>query len=117
MAIQVRATRLDYVLALITFQSTEITPMATKSPQHHSLNYIEFIMTDMAKAQEFYTAAFGWSFNAYGPDYAGIVINDDRLSMPVVERSDSTVELRREVFGSRPKANPNRDPREKGERV
>jgi uncharacterized protein len=49
--------------------------MAANPPLHHSLNYIEFTVTDMAKAQAFYTAAFGWTFNAYGPDYAGIVID------------------------------------------
>ncbi len=39
---------------------------------HHSIDYIEFSVTDMAAAQRFYAAAFGWSFNDYGPDYAGI---------------------------------------------
>lgn len=40
--------------------------------QHHTINYIEFSVTDMAEAKRFYTEAFGWSFNEYGPDYAGI---------------------------------------------
>lgn len=40
--------------------------------QHHAIDYIEFSVTDMAEAKRFYTAAFGWSFTDYGPDYAGI---------------------------------------------
>ncbi|AYJ50453.1 VOC family protein [Rhodococcus sp. P1Y] len=40
--------------------------------QHHRLNYIELTVTDLAAAQAFYADAFGWEFNAYGPEYAGI---------------------------------------------
>lgn len=39
---------------------------------HHGIDYIEFTVTDMAAAKAFYTAAFGWTFADYGPDYAGI---------------------------------------------
>ena len=39
---------------------------------HHTIDYIEFTVTDMAAAQRFYSAAFGWQFTDYGPDYAGI---------------------------------------------
>jgi predicted enzyme related to lactoylglutathione lyase len=39
---------------------------------HHDINYIEFSVTDMAKAKAFYATAFGWEFNDYGPGYAGI---------------------------------------------
>lgn len=50
--------------------------MAPESPdmphQHHTIDYIEFTVTDMAQAQSFYADAFGWSFTDYGPDYAGI---------------------------------------------
>ena len=42
------------------------------SQTHHGIDYIEFSVTDMTKAKDFYSAAFGWSFNEYGPDYAGI---------------------------------------------
>ncbi len=49
------------------------TTMATPAPhQHHGIDYIEFTVTDMAAAKRFYGAAFGWEFNDYGPDYAGI---------------------------------------------
>jgi uncharacterized protein len=43
---------------------------------HHSIDYVEISVTDVAQAQAFYGAAFGWSFNDYGPDYAGIVAAD-----------------------------------------
>lgn len=39
---------------------------------HHGIDYIEFTVTDMKKAQAFYSSAFGWKFNDYGPGYAGI---------------------------------------------
>ncbi len=42
------------------------------TPQHHAIDYIEFTVTDMAAAQAFYAAAFGWSFTPYGDEYAGI---------------------------------------------
>lgn len=40
--------------------------------QHHAIDYIEFTVDDMAKAQAFYRGAFGWEFTDYGPGYAGI---------------------------------------------
>jgi len=39
---------------------------------HHAIDYIEFTVRDMAAAKRFYGQAFGWTFNEYGPDYAGI---------------------------------------------
>jgi uncharacterized protein len=39
---------------------------------HHSIDYIEFTVRDLAVAKRFYGAAFGWTFTDYGPDYAGI---------------------------------------------
>lgn len=44
-------------------------PMAAT---HHSINYVELTVTDLAAAQAFYRDAFGWEFNDYGPTYAGI---------------------------------------------
>ena len=38
-----------------------------------AIDYIEFNVSDVASSQAFYAAAFGWRFNDYGPDYAGIV--------------------------------------------
>jgi uncharacterized protein len=43
------------------------------TPRHHALDYIEFPVDDVAKAKNFFAAAFGWTFTDYGPDYAGIV--------------------------------------------
>lgn len=37
-----------------------------------TIDYIEISVTDMAAAQAFYGAAFGWQFTAYGDAYAGI---------------------------------------------
>lgn len=39
---------------------------------HHAIDYVELAVTDVAAAKAFYTAAFGWGFTDYGPDYAGI---------------------------------------------
>ncbi|MGO1398913.1 MAG: VOC family protein [Brevibacterium yomogidense] len=43
-----------------------------QGPQHHTLSYIEFGVTDLAATRAFYESAFGWSFNDYGPAYSGI---------------------------------------------
>lgn len=45
----------------------------TPQPIHHSLNYVELTVTDLAAAKSFYADAFGWRFVDYGPEYAGIV--------------------------------------------
>ena len=50
--------------------------MASNSQNHHEIDYIEFEVTDMAQSQRFYEAAFGWTFNDYGPGYAGIQKRD-----------------------------------------
>ena len=39
---------------------------------HHTIDYIEFTVRDLAAAKRFYARAFGWEFNDYGPEYAGI---------------------------------------------
>jgi len=39
---------------------------------HHTIDYIELTARDVARAKAFYADTFGWSFNDYGPDYAGI---------------------------------------------
>ncbi len=45
---------------------------ATSQHSHHAIDYIELTVTDVAASKRFYAAAFGWRFNDYGPDYAGI---------------------------------------------
>ena len=39
---------------------------------HHSIDYVEITVKDVGEAKRFYNTAFGWLFNDYGPDYAGI---------------------------------------------
>jgi uncharacterized protein len=39
---------------------------------HHTIDYIELAAPDLAAQRDFYSAAFGWEFNDYGGDYAGI---------------------------------------------
>ena len=47
--------------------------MSEPSPhRHHAIDYIELTVTDLAVAKRFYADAFGWQFNDYGPEYAGI---------------------------------------------
>lgn len=46
-------------------------PTAKKT--RHTIDYIELAATDLAAAKAFYGAAFGWTFNDYGPGYAGFL--------------------------------------------
>jgi predicted enzyme related to lactoylglutathione lyase len=36
------------------------------------IDYVEFAVDDIEQAKAFYGKALGWTFNDYGPDYAGI---------------------------------------------
>jgi hypothetical protein len=36
------------------------------------LTYIELAVDDVKQAKAFYSKALGWTFNDYGPDYAGM---------------------------------------------
>ncbi len=38
----------------------------------HVIDYIELSVDDLEQSKAFYEKALGWSFNGYGPDYAGI---------------------------------------------
>src|SRR4029453_6834232 len=40
--------------------------------RHHVIDYVELTVTDLEQAKRFYSEAFGWRFNDYGPEYAGI---------------------------------------------
>lgn len=42
------------------------------APRHHSIDYVELTVTDLARAKRFYADAFGWAFTDHGPAYAGI---------------------------------------------
>jgi len=41
------------------------------------IDYIEFPVTDMEGAKQFYSGVFGWAMQDWGPDYASF--NDGRL--------------------------------------
>ena len=41
-------------------------------PRHHTIDYVELTVRDLAAAKAFYADAFGWAFTDYGPAYAGI---------------------------------------------
>ena len=36
------------------------------------IDYVELAVDDLGQAKAFYAKALGWTFNDYGPDYAGI---------------------------------------------
>jgi uncharacterized protein len=36
------------------------------------IDYVELAVDDLEEAKAFYAKALGWTFNDYGPDYAGI---------------------------------------------
>lgn len=51
------------------------------------IDYIEFVVGDIARAREFYGKAFGWSFKDYGPGYCEF--NDGRLTGGFALRGES----------------------------
>jgi predicted enzyme related to lactoylglutathione lyase len=61
-----------YFVFGLLFSLGEGTAMSRESHVNHSIDYIEFAVTDMQKAKEFYGEAFGWKFNDYAPTYVGI---------------------------------------------
>ena len=38
-------------------------------PQDRTINYIEFVVSDMDRTKDFYARAFGWTYTDYGPTY------------------------------------------------
>ena len=38
--------------------------------EHEKINYVEYPAKDIEATKRFFTAAFGWSFVDYGPDYS-----------------------------------------------
>ncbi len=43
--------------------------MSEERRQEHMIDYIEFLVSDIARAKAFYGSAFGWTFTDYGPSY------------------------------------------------
>ena len=37
--------------------------------EHQKINYVEFPAADMAATKTFFSEAFGWAFEDFGPDY------------------------------------------------
>jgi predicted enzyme related to lactoylglutathione lyase len=37
--------------------------------QHEKINYVEFPAVNLAETKRFFTEAFGWTFEDFGPDY------------------------------------------------
>jgi uncharacterized protein len=40
--------------------------------KHHKVDFFELRVSDMNAAKAFYTKAFGWTYQDYGPEYADI---------------------------------------------
>jgi predicted enzyme related to lactoylglutathione lyase len=40
-----------------------------KMNEHEKINYVEFPAKDVEATKDFFTAAFNWSFEDFGPDY------------------------------------------------
>lgn len=52
--------------------SVLLATVVAMTPVHHTIDYVEIAAADLAASKAFYAAAFGWTFNDYGPGYAGI---------------------------------------------
>lgn len=50
----------------------------TNSANDRRIDYVEFNVSDVARAKKFYGEAFGWSFRDFGPDYCEFA--DGRLT-------------------------------------
>lgn len=50
-------------------ESAVMSETKDNSANNLKINYVEFVSTDIAKSKHFYSTAFGWSFDDYGPDY------------------------------------------------
>ncbi|MDX1285308.1 MAG: VOC family protein [Draconibacterium sp.] len=38
-------------------------------PQHEKINYVEYPAKDLVATKKFFSEAFGWSFQDFGPEY------------------------------------------------
>jgi predicted enzyme related to lactoylglutathione lyase len=65
--------------------------MNAHSSMHHTIHYIELYVTDIPKAKEFFSSAFQWEFNDYGPEYVGIRKRDSEGESGGICRSDTVV--------------------------
>jgi predicted enzyme related to lactoylglutathione lyase len=51
------------------------------------LDYVEFASRDVAAAKQFFSAAFGWKFTDYGPDYTSFA--DGRMTGGIYAAPDA----------------------------
>jgi hypothetical protein len=59
--------------------SAPFKPAQTLVPANDGrIDYIEMPVADLARAKSFFTAAFGWKFTDYGPDYTSF--EDGRIA-------------------------------------
>ena len=53
-----------------------VNKLASNDNRHHAIDYIEFSVSNLEVSMRFYSEAFGWTFNDYGPTYVGIRQSD-----------------------------------------
>ena len=63
---------LTTVLSLAATLSAAAAPSPSKPPP---MDYVEFVVRDIAKTKTFYGAVFGWTFTDCGPGYTSFVDN------------------------------------------
>jgi len=60
------------MLAAVVASATAATPMPGKPKP---IDYVEFVVHDIARTKAFYAAIFGWTFTDYGPGYTSFMDN------------------------------------------
>jgi hypothetical protein len=58
--------------ALLSTIATTAAPAPAKPPP---MDYIEFVVHDIARTKTFYGTIFGWTFTDYGPGYTSFIDN------------------------------------------
>lgn len=60
------------LVELVEVWTEAVVPGGGQPHVHHGIDYVEIGVGALPAAREFYAAAFGWTFQDYGPDYTGI---------------------------------------------
>jgi predicted enzyme related to lactoylglutathione lyase len=61
--------RLDRHLSFDSMRVNNKERIMGNPGNNHKINYIEFVSTDIEQTKKFYSTAFGWSFEDWGPEY------------------------------------------------
>lgn len=80
--------------------------------KNNRINYIEFKAKDLEAIKQFYSQAFGWSFQDYGPDYVafsdsgvegGFAKSDEAVSNGalVILYHENLEEIKRKIIDSK----------------